>query len=247
MKQNKLLVIYASLFFVFSLFAITSCDKHGSDSFSNSEHDSTPSESTSSDVQHVHSWEVDEVVLEATCTTSGVTSYKCTSCGETKNEVINAFGHSEVIDEAVESTCTETGLTEGKHCSSCNEILVEQEIIDKLDHNYVEQVLTAATCISDGVTLFTCSVCNDFKYEITTAFGHSEVIDEAVEPTCTKIGLTEGKHCSTCNEILVKQEIVDALDHEYGSFVNEIPATCTSNGAIGHYYCKQCNTYFDLN
>ena len=91
MKQNKLLVICASLFFVFSLFTITSCDEYGSDSFSNNEQDSTPIESVSSDVDHVHSWEVDEVVLEATCTSSGVTSYICTTCNETKNEVINEF------------------------------------------------------------------------------------------------------------------------------------------------------------
>ena len=45
-----------------------------------------------------------------------------------------------------------------------------------------------------------------FYAKITeTRFGHAEVVDAAKEATYTETGLTEGKHCERCGEILVAQ------------------------------------------
>lgn len=52
---------------------------------------------------------------------------------------------------------------------------------------------------------------------------HSAVIDPAVPPTCHISGLTEGQHCSTCGQILVLQNVVPCLGHQY---VNNICTVC---------------------
>ncbi len=45
---------------------------------------------------------------------------------------------------------------------------------------------------------------------------HTPVVDEAVAPTCTETGLTQGSHCEKCGEILTAQEEIPALNHEWG-------------------------------
>ena len=78
-----------------------------------------------------------------------------------------------MIDAAVAPTCTETGLTEGKHCSRCNAVLVAQEIVPALGHDY-DSVVTAPTCTAAGYTTHTCSRCGD-SYTDTpvAALGHN--------------------------------------------------------------------------
>ena len=74
---------------------------------------------------------------------------------------------------------------------------------------------TEPTCEEKGSIAYTCSVCGHTYSEEIPALGHTEVIDAAVVPTCTETGLTEGKHCSVCGEVLVARETVDALGHDW--------------------------------
>ncbi|MBO5904528.1 MAG: leucine-rich repeat protein [Clostridia bacterium] len=63
------------------------------------------------------------------------------------------------------------------------------------------------------------------------------VIDAAVPATCTQTGLTEGKHCSDCGMILVKQQVVPMTEHDYEDTV--VPPTETEKGYTFHK-CKNC-------
>mgnify|MGYP002514173069 CR=1 FL=1 len=94
-----------------------------------------------------------------------------------------------------------------------------------------------ATCTTDGSKHKDCTVCNStVKTQVTPAKGHTEVVDKAVAPTCTEFGLTEGKHCSVCEKILIAQEVVGALGHEYSTaWTFDKEATCTESGIMSHH------------
>lgn len=73
-----------------------------------------------------------------------------------------------------------------------------------------------------------------------TAIPHTEVVDKAVEPTCTETGLTEGKHCSVCNAVLVEQKVVKANGHT--EVVDKaVEPTCTETGLTEGKHCSVCN------
>ena len=87
----------------------------------------------------------------------------------------------------------------------------------------VSKVTDEPTCTTAGRTV--CTAAFDVEWASTQSkelpgeepLGeHRTVTDEAKPATCTADGLTEGSHCSSCGEVLRKQEVIPAKGHQFG-------------------------------
>ncbi len=70
---------------------------------------------------------------------------------------------------------------------------------------------------------------------------HTVVEDKGIAATCTTPGLTEGKHCSVCGEVIVKQEIIPAFGHDWEDrYTVDKMCTGTEDGIMS-IHCKNCD------
>ncbi|MBO5982696.1 MAG: leucine-rich repeat protein, partial [Clostridia bacterium] len=130
----------------------------------------------------------------------------------------------------------------GKHVHMTESVVGNDTIYQVETWSRREGEKVAPTCTEQGYSVKICSDpnCNDvFKYDFVDALGHTEAIDNAVAPTCTATGLTQGKHCSVCEEILVAQQVVNALGHTE-VVDNAVAPTCTTTGLTEGKHCSVC-------
>lgn len=184
----------------------------------------------------------EELSTAATCVAKGENVYVCSVCGDTMTEEteIDPNNHANVVtDAAVAATCTATGLTEGSHCEACSTVIVAQEEIPALGHDYQITETTGATCVTAGKVTYTCSRCDDTYTEEGALDPNNHEGDVALDPETVKEatrgedGYTGDTVCSACHQVVTPGEVIPALgvmitveQNELGSTtINSAPTT----------------------
>ena len=163
---------------------------------------------------------------------------KCTKCGYEKKAGTHAWGKVEYkwsVNENNKMSCTAA-----VKCTNCE--------AEEKDTAVIGIDTTPATCTVAGKTVYTATFSSNLfttqTKEVTIkAPGHTVVEDAAKAATCTETGLTAGKHCSVCNEILVAQTVLPALGHKLTKTAAKA-ATCTETGNNEYWTCSVCNKVF---
>ncbi|MCM1131552.1 MAG: hypothetical protein NC310_05790 [Roseburia sp.] len=158
--------------------------------------------------------------ISATCEMDGKKTYTASAqvnsktYSEQKEEVLPKTGHTIVEDASKEATCEEDGLTLGTHCSVCDEVLLEQEVVPKKGHQYdlanaiwiwdgFESAKLKATCTHDA------SHVQEYMATITST---------TIDPSCTSVGKTIYTATVSLNDVAYtnqKEEIIPATGHDY--------------------------------
>ena len=183
-----------------------------------------------------HVWDSGKVTKEPTETETGIKTYTCTLCGETKTETIPKLTHEHSYKAVVTApTCTEKGYT--THTCACGDSYVDT-YVDALGHSWDSgKVTKEPTETEDGVKTFTCTRCGETKTEVIPALSHEHNYNAVVTaPTCTEKGYTT--HTCACGDSYV-DTYTDALGHAWDNGKVTKEPTETETG-VKTFTCTRC-------
>ena len=228
---------------------------------------------------HIHTWDEGKYSVEPTCKDAGKKLFTCTDCGDTKTVAVKSLGHDYQLVGTDPATCTTPAINHYA-CSRCEDT-VDQEDKDHPalghdwkknddgtvtcqrcgqthEHKWNTEVISEASCTTDGVTRHTCSICGD-TYDDVVKGGHkwtykktgtntsvclctvcgktkehdfsifSDKESEKKDPTCTKAGMVVAT-CADCGRRRwVYDETRPALGHDWKDN-GDGTATCQREG-----------------
>ena len=201
-----------------------------------------------------HAWGAWSTTKVADCENAGEQVRTCSACAKKDTKTIAALGHkaaAAVVENEVAADCENAGKYDKVvYCSTCDkELSRENVVVPALGHKpaaAVKENEVAPTCTKEGSydMVVYCSICaKELSRETikVDALGHKEEVLAAVAPTCTEAGLTEGKKCSVCNEILVAQTEIAALGHDFkdAGIANEGAYDCADEKM--NQACSRCD------
>ena len=184
-----------------------------------------------------HSWNSGVTTTPATCKDTGVKTYTCTVCSETKTEDVpktttHKYGNWTKIDDnqhkhicevcskeetanhtwnsgviTKDPTCNEKGV-KTYTCSDCNATKAE-DVPKTTTHTY-----GAWTKLNDNQHEHTCSVCQ-VKEQANHSWNDGEITKD---PTCKEMGVKTFT-CSDCNATKT-EDVPKTTTHKYGNWTN---------------------------
>lgn len=140
----------------------------------------------------------------------------CVSCGATSGDPL---GHAEQVTAGYAATCNEPGLTDGVVCATCGKILSQQQVIEKLGHEWQ---------LSEDGQNCSCLRCGEVEQ---MNHEHVPVALPGTLATCTELGLTDGTVCAECGVVLEPQTQTSAKGHTWQAATCQTPETCADCGA----------------
>ena len=148
------------------------------------------------------------------------------------------FGHN--YDQPIYTWSSDNQTVTAKRICLNNGLHIEEETVT------AQKIVKDPTCTENGIITYIANFKNNaFKSQTKIvddkkATGHKVVVDQGKKATCTEDGLTEGKHCSVCKEVIKKQEVIPSTGHkEVLDSAKE--ATCTNTGLTEGIHCSICN------
>ena len=190
-----------------------------------------------------HTWDNGKVTTEATCEHTGVRTYICSVCGETKEEETPKTDHT--YDDGIvtkKPTCIETGI-KTYTCTVCQKTKTEE--IPATGHQHIEiRNKKEATCKDKGYTGDVyCKDCGEKLSDGKTIAKTTEHTWDGGKvtkaATCTEKGV-KTYTCTVCGA--TKTEEIAATGHQHTEVRNKVEATCTKDGYSGDVYCTDCGT-----
>ena len=183
-----------------------------------------------------HNWNTGEITTSPTCKDTGVKTFTCTICGNTKTETVKKTTkhlHTEIRNKK-DATCKDEGYTGDTYCTDCGKKISSGQAVAKTNnHSYDDgKITTAPTCTKKGTKTFTCTICGNTKTETVKATGHQHTeIRNKKDATCKEKGYTGDTYCTDCGKkISSGKSIAKTETHSYDDGKITTKPTCTKIG-----------------
>ena len=135
--------------------------------------------------------------------------------------------HTTTLVPATPKTCTTDGNKEHYKCNVCGDLFADAGAVNQLTEGQVK---------------------------IPAGHEYGDLVPKQ-EPTCTQTGMQAHYKCSVCNKYFDESKTekteteltipVNPNAHDFGAWIEEVPATCKDTGVKAHEDCNRCNRHFD--